>query len=156
MGTSSRLTLALFKPDLTANLEKVQKILNIIQENGFHILRSKTVLWRTKDAEEFYQEHRGKSFFDRVVGFMSSGYIKAYVLEREDAIREWRKLLGPTHPPRARLLMPNSLRATYGSTDTRNAFHGSDNWSNAKREIKFFFPEFDYEEYMKEMPRNPI
>jgi nucleoside-diphosphate kinase len=156
MRITPRLTLALFKPDLTANFQKIDKILKTLQNHNFQILRLKTILWRTKEAANFYEEHRGKFFFERMIGFMTSGYIMACILEKEDAVNEWRKLLGPTHPCRARMLMPNSLRALYGSTDTRNSFHGSDTWENAKREIEFCFPEFNYEEYLQETLRKSI
>jgi nucleoside-diphosphate kinase len=145
----NRLTLAIFKPDLTCNPLKVKKVINLLQENNFQILRSKTLLWNVRQAKEFYEEHKHKFFFERVINFMTSGHITACILSKENAIKEWRQLLGPTHPHRARLNMPNSLRALYGLTDTRNSFHGSDSWINAKREISLFFPDFEYEKQLE-------
>ncbi|KAI9595920.1 nucleoside diphosphate kinase [Syncephalis fuscata] len=65
------------------------------------------------------------------------------VLGGEQAIARWRALIGPTHPIRARVNAPTTLRAIYGLTDTRNSFHGSDSVETAIKEIKFFFPELD-------------
>ena len=70
----------------------------------------------------------------------SSGPILALVLAKENAIAEWRKLLGPTSSKRARQEDPDSLRAKYGKDDTRNGLHGSDSQYSAEREIRFIFP----------------
>ena len=70
----------------------------------------------------------------------SSGPVLALVLARENAIAEWRKLLGPTSSKRARQEEPESLRAKYGKDDTRNGLHGSDSQFSAEREIRFLFP----------------
>lgn len=70
----------------------------------------------------------------------SSGPILALVLAKENAIAEWRKLLGPTSSKRARQEDPESLRAKYGTDDTRNGLHGSDSQYSAEREIRFLFP----------------
>ncbi|KAG0366429.1 nucleoside diphosphate kinase [Gamsiella multidivaricata] len=146
----TQLTLALLKPDLTANSIKVKKVLAHIQQNDFNIVAHKQLLWSKSDAEAFYGEHRGKFFFERLCGYMTSGHFHALVLEKADAIPDWRALIGPTHPPRARIVAPDTLRSLYGMTDTRNSFHGSDAVESAKKEIGFFFPEFSIEKWEEE------
>ncbi|KAL1919488.1 uncharacterized protein VTP21DRAFT_2181 [Calcarisporiella thermophila] len=137
-----QLTLALLKPDLCAWPQGVSRVLTAIHQNGFEIVRERDVLWRQNDAEQFYAAHKGRFFYERLCGYMTSGPFKALILQRENAIAEWRKLIGPTHPVRARLNSPDTLRALYGLTDTRNSFHGSDSEETARHEIMFFFPDF--------------
>ncbi|KAG0252033.1 Nucleoside diphosphate kinase 6 [Mortierella polycephala] len=146
----AQLTLALIKPDLTANRLKANRVLGHIQQNDFTIVERKTLLWSKTDAEAFYGEHRGKFFFERLCGYMTSGHFHALILEKPNAISDWRALIGPTHPPRARIHASDSLRSLYGMTDTRNSFHGSDAVETAKKEIRFFFPEFDFERWEQE------
>ncbi|CAG8589124.1 7826_t:CDS:2 [Ambispora leptoticha] len=149
-----QLTLALLKPDLCANPNTISKIISRItatnQHNNFEIIRQREILWRQQDAEAFYAEHRGRFFFERLCGYMTSGPFMALVLARQDAIKEWRALIGPTHPWRARINAPNTLRSLYGLTDTRNSFHGSDSDETAKREIEFFFPELDVDAWRRQ------
>ncbi|XP_078534047.1 nucleoside diphosphate kinase 6 isoform X2 [Lissotriton helveticus] len=84
----------------------------------------------------------GRFFYQRLVEFMASGPMRAYILAHEDAIKLWRDLMGPTKVFRARYIMPESIRGLYGLTDTRNTTHGSDSFESAKREMAIFFPEF--------------
>uniref|UniRef100_A0A672GP79 Nucleoside diphosphate kinase n=1 Tax=Salarias fasciatus TaxID=181472 RepID=A0A672GP79_SALFA len=89
----------------------------------------------------------------RIHDFLRSGPMRAYILAREDAIRHWRELMGPTKVFRARYTSPDSIRGQFGLTDTRNTTHGSDSPESAQREISFFFPDFSVEEWMqKEEP----
>ncbi|KAG9285680.1 hypothetical protein G9A89_002247 [Geosiphon pyriformis] len=142
-----QLTLALLKPDLCANPIWIPMVLNTITQSKLEIVKRRELLWRRKHAEEFYNEHRGRFFFDRLCGYMTSGSFIALVLAHQNAIKEWRALIGPTHPVRAKIHAPNTLRSIYGLTDTRNSFHGSDSDETAKREIEFFFPDFDIEQW---------
>ncbi|XP_010899796.1 nucleoside diphosphate kinase 6 [Esox lucius] len=144
-----QLTLAVIKPDAVAHPLIVEALQQRILENNFIIVRSKDIVWRRQDSEKFYSEHAGRFFYQRLVEFMSSGPMRAYVLAREDAISSWRDLMGPTKVFRAHYTSPSSLRAQYGLTDTRNTTHGSDSAEAAQREINFFFPEFDAEEWLK-------
>ena len=92
-----QLTLALLKPDITPMVYSVHKIQDLILDHKFLVIRSKVFprLPRAR-VEQFYGEHEGKFFFNRLVTFMSSGSVHAYVLAREDAIQHWRSVMGPT------------------------------------------------------------
>jgi nucleoside-diphosphate kinase len=80
---------------------------------------------------------------------MSSGPISAHILARDDAIAQWRKLMGPTRALQAMYKAPNCLRGIYGLSDTKNSVHGSDSDKSAKREIEFYFPEFSIEDWLE-------
>nr|XP_005496872.2 uncharacterized protein LOC102066627 [Zonotrichia albicollis] len=96
----------------------------------------------------------GRFFYQRLVEFMASGPMWAYILAHENAVPLWRSLMGPTKVFRARHSDPDSIRGAYGLTDTRNTTHGSDSPASASREIAFFFPEFDEQRwYEQEEPR---
>ncbi|XP_068610022.1 nucleoside diphosphate kinase 6 [Brachionichthys hirsutus] len=148
-----QLTLAVIKPDAVAHPVMLEALHQRILEDNFTIVRCKDLVWRRQDSERFYAEHSGRFFYQRLVEFMSSGPMRAYILAREDAVRHWRELMGPTKVFRARFTSPASIRAQFGLTDTRNTTHGSDSVESAQREIRFFFPEFHEEEWMeKEEP----
>ncbi|XP_022624867.1 nucleoside diphosphate kinase 6 [Seriola dumerili] len=148
-----QLTLAVVKPDAVAHPLMLEALHQRILENNFIIVRCKDLAWRRQDSERFYAEHSGRFFYQRLVEFMSSGPMRAYILAREDAIRHWRELMGPTKVFRARYTSPASIRAQFGLTDTRNTTHGSDSVESAQREIGFFFPDFCADEWMeKEEP----
>ncbi|KAM7367972.1 hypothetical protein PAMP_014230 [Pampus punctatissimus] len=148
-----QLTLAVIKPDAVAHPLMLEALHQRILDNNFVIVRCKDLVWRRQDSERFYAEHSGRFFYQRLVEFMSSGPMRAYVLAREDAIQHWRDLMGPTKVFRARYTSPASIRAQFGLTDTRNTTHGSDSVESAQREIHFFFPDFSEEEWMeKEEP----
>jgi len=129
--------------------DKASEIIARVEKAGFRILRRRLVHLSKPEAEEFYREHAGKHFFDRLTGFMSSGPTLALELEKEGAIAEWRALMGPTNATAARAAAEAehplneelwSLRALYGSDGTRNATHGSDSATSAARELEYFFP----------------
>ncbi|KAM9356358.1 nucleoside diphosphate kinase 6 isoform 2-T2 [Pholidichthys leucotaenia] len=148
-----QLTLAVIKPDAVAHPLILEALHQRILDNNFVIVRCRNLVWRRQDSERFYAEHSGRFFYQRLVEFMSSGPMRAYILAREDAIRHWRELMGPTKVFRARYTDPASLRGQFGLTDTRNTTHGSDSPESAKREISFFFPDFYVDEWMdKEEP----
>uniref|UniRef100_A0A3Q3XDD4 Nucleoside diphosphate kinase n=1 Tax=Mola mola TaxID=94237 RepID=A0A3Q3XDD4_MOLML len=148
-----QLTLAVIKPDAVAHPLMLEALHQRILDDNFVIVRCKDLVWKRQDSERFYAEHSGRFFYQRLVEFMSSGPMRAYILAREDAIRHWRELMGPTKVFRARYTSPASLRAQFGLTDTRNTTHGSDSVESAQREISFFFPDFSMEEWLeKEEP----
>lgn len=131
-------TLAIIKPDAT---EREEEIKDIILRSGFTILQRRKVHLTPEQASEFYAEHYGKLFFPSLIAYMSSGPVVAIALSKDKAISHWRQLLGPTNTFKARETNPDSLRAIYGTDDQRNALHGSDSYSSAEREIRFFFPD---------------
>ncbi|KAJ0060845.1 hypothetical protein NL108_001697, partial [Boleophthalmus pectinirostris] len=96
-----------------------------ILENNFIIVRRKDLIWKKENSEMFYAEHSGRFFYQRLVEFMSSGPMRAYVLARDDAIHHWREMMGPTKVFRARHTSPDTIRGQFGLTDTRNTTHGS-------------------------------
>eukprot|EP01091_Cochliopodium_minus_P005968 TRINITY_DN15857_c0_g1_i1.p1 TRINITY_DN15857_c0_g1~~TRINITY_DN15857_c0_g1_i1.p1 ORF type:complete len:141 (-),score=25.83 TRINITY_DN15857_c0_g1_i1:35-457(-) len=136
-----QLTLSLIKQDVYANKDKVLKEI----KDNFKVLAYKEIKMKRIQAEDFYKEHKGKFFYPRLVNFMSRGTTIALILEGEDSISRWRKMMGPTHLATAKMNAPESIRAKYAFSDTRNAVHGSDSQESASREIQFFFPEIKIE-----------
>ncbi|XP_051468710.1 nucleoside diphosphate kinase 6 [Apus apus] len=149
-----QLTLALLKPDAVAHPLVLEAVHETILSNQFLIVRAKELRCGQEESRRFYREHAGRFFYQRLVEFMASGPMWAYILAHEDAVPLWRSLMGPTKVFRARICVPNSIRGAYGLTDTRNTTHGSDSPASASREIAFFFPEFDERRwYRREEPR---
>ncbi|XP_072370754.1 nucleoside diphosphate kinase 6 [Scyliorhinus torazame] len=142
-----QLTLALVKPDAVAHPLILQAIHQKILDNNFIILMHKYLKWGQEESRKFYAEHSGRFFYQRVVEFMTSGPLRAYILAQDDAILRWRQLMGPTRVFRARYSAPESIRGNYGLTDTRNTTHGSDSPESAAKEISFFFPEFKEQQW---------
>ncbi|KAJ7391118.1 Nucleoside diphosphate kinase 6 [Desmophyllum pertusum] len=150
MGRSRlQLTLALLKPDLMMHPVRTKEVKTIIKDNGFLVIQSRVTAINQREAEKFYEEHRERFFFTRLTGYISSGPMTAMVLAKENSIAHWRDLMGPTKTYRARDIAPTSIRALYGISDTRNATHGSDSDESAKKEINFFFPEFNCDNWFE-------
>eukprot|EP00088_Acartia_fossae_P054801 TRINITY_DN6325_c0_g1_i8.p1 TRINITY_DN6325_c0_g1~~TRINITY_DN6325_c0_g1_i8.p1 ORF type:complete len:211 (+),score=11.63 TRINITY_DN6325_c0_g1_i8:39-635(+) len=144
------LTLAILKPDLTQHKQHLNEVRQMIVDNDFLIVRSKIMKLNRSKAEEFYEEHRGKFFYNRLVTYMSSGPIHPLILAKENAIQDWRKLMGPTKVFKTRFSDPETIRGKFGLTDTRNATHGSDSIETADKETKFFYPEFCRQQFFDE------
>ena len=142
-----QLTLAILKPDLVQHPPNLQKVHQMIVDEKFLIVRSKYLSLSRSRAEDFYAEHEGKFFYNRLVTYMSSGQCQPLILARPGAIGHWRQLMGPTKVFSTRFTQPASIRGQFGLTDTRNSGHGSDSEQTAAREIQFFFPEFDVQEW---------
>jgi len=148
-----QLTLAILKPDITRVPFNLAAVRQMIVDRQFVVVRSRFVDLSRADAERFYAEHQGKFFYNRLVTYMSSGTCHAHVLAKADAIADWRRLMGPTKVIRTRHEDPGSIRGSFGLTDTRNTSHGSDSDENARKEIGFFFPDFDPDVFFrKEAP----
>jgi nucleoside-diphosphate kinase len=128
-------TLSIIKPDAVA-AGRTGKILAMIEEAGFRILALRMQRLRREQAEEFYDVHRGKHFYESLVRFMTEGPVVVIALEREDAIARLRDLMGSTDPAKAG---EGTIRKLYGSNIERNAIHGSDAPDTAERELRFFF-----------------
>nr|CAG4644436.1 EOG090X0HUX [Lepidurus arcticus] len=144
------LTMALLKPDITKISYARKEIHELILGHGFYFVRSKEVKLNRKSAEEFYAEHSGRFFFNRLVTFMTSGPVLAHILAHPFAVAQWRAIMGPTRVFQAQFEYPASIRGSLGLTDTRNTSHGSDSLETAQREIKFFFPDFDSSRFFSE------
>ncbi|CAF3389174.1 unnamed protein product [Rotaria socialis] len=129
--------LALIKPDA---VNKADDIEAIILNHGFSILQKRRVTLTAEQCSDFYSEHYGKKFFPSLVAFMTSGPIVAIVLSKENAIQQWRELIGPANSIVAKETHPDSIRALFGSNEQKNAVHGNDSAVSVEREIRFFFP----------------
>ncbi|ORX98144.1 nucleoside-diphosphate kinase [Basidiobolus meristosporus CBS 931.73] len=131
-------TLALVKPDAysAGHLEEIKKR---IEADGFKIVQEKEVKGTKSQMEEFYQEHKGRPFFEGLTTWMSSSPFYAMILEKKEAIKSWRTLMGPTNSEKAREEAPNSIRAVFGTDGSKNATHGSDSLESATREISIIF-----------------
>lgn len=132
-------TLALIKPDAVA-INATGEIIKRIQANGFRIKAMKMTRLSLEIAEDFYDVHKGKSFYDELNSFMISGPIVAMVIEKENAIKAWRDLMGATNYKEA---AEGTIRKDFGSAMEKNAVHGSDAPETAVREISFFFSKME-------------
>lgn len=132
-------TLAILKPDCVRR-RLVGKVLQRLEEEGFHILAMR-MMWLTQEqAEAFYSVHRGKEFFPGLVRFMTSGPCVVVALEKENAVADLRTLIGATDPSEA---APGTLRGDFGGSKTENIIHASDSPENGRWEVAFFFPEHE-------------
>ena len=132
-------TLSIIKPDATTR-NITGKINSMIEDAGLKIVAQKMIQLSPAQAEGFYAEHNGKSFFDNLVKFMSSAPIIVQVLEADDAITRYRKIMGATNPAVAE---EGTIRKTYALSIDKNSVHGSDSPKSAAREISYFFSNID-------------
>ena len=128
-------TLAMIKPD-AVQAKHSGLIINLIELNKFSIVRMEKMNLTKQQAEKFYEIHKDKSFFGELVTYMTSGPVIVMALEKENAVKDWRDLMGDTNPAKA---MPGTMRKMFGTSIGNNATHGSDSSDNAKIELKFFF-----------------
>ena len=112
------------------------KILNMFTEAGFKMISLKYTHLSKEHAAAFYEVHKERSFFPELIDFMSSGPVVAAILEKENAVEDFRKLIGATDPAKAE---QGTVRQLYGSNVQENAVHGSDSDENAEKEGNFFF-----------------
>ena len=132
-------TFAIIKPDAVA-AGRIGEIAAQIHTNGFRILALRMTRISKPQAEGFYAVHRERPFFDSLVKFMTEGPVVVMALEREDAIRKWREVMGATNPASA---AEGTIRKLYGASIERNAVHGSDAQETAATELCFFFSTAD-------------
>lgn len=130
-------TFAIIKPD-AVKAKNSGKIIDRIEQEGFNILGMKKLHMTKQQAETFYAVHKDRPFFAGLTEFMCSGPVVVMALEKENAIKSWRDLMGTTDPAQAE---PNTLRKLYATSKGENATHGSDAPETAQEEIAFFFPE---------------
>ena len=128
-------TFSIIKPDaVKRNL--IGHINQIIERSDLKILASKKIYLTKKQAQIFYYVHKERPFFNSLVEYMTSGPVQVQVLEGEDAVIKYRKIMGATNPDEAE---EGTIRKQYAESIEANSVHGSDSEENAKIEISFFF-----------------
>ena len=130
-------TLAILKPDCVRR-KLAGRTLERIEAAGFTVLAMKIVRLTAETAGGFYAVHRGRPFYDDLVTFMSSGKCIPIALEKENAVADFRTLIGATDPKEA---APGTIRRDLATSKGENIVHGSDSVENAKIEIGYFFSE---------------
>ena len=128
-------TFTMIKPDAVKN-GHIGGILNMIAEGGFKIISLKLTQLTTSDAKAFYEVHAARPFYGELVEFMSSGPIVAAILEKDNAVEDFRTLIGATNPADA---AEGTIRKAYATSIGENAVHGSDSDENAAIEGAFHF-----------------
>lgn len=132
-------TFGIIKPDAVER-GLAGKILALIEENGFKVRAMRMARMTQPEAEGFYAVHKERPFFGELVEFMVSGPVVLLCLERENAVAEWRKLMGATNPANAE---PGTIRKLFAESTGRNCVHGSDADTTAQTELAYFFRAFD-------------
>jgi len=129
----------MIKPDATG-AGNTGAIIKMIEEAGFRIVAMKKTRLSAELAGEFYAIHRERPFYGELCTYMSSGAIVPMILEKENAVEDFRKLIGATDPKKA---APGTIRALFAKSIDANAIHGSDSDANAEIESDFFFSRFE-------------
>ncbi len=130
-------TLAILKPDcVRKNLQG--EVLSRIQKAGFKVLGLKQLRLTTRSAGAFYAVHRGRPFYEGLVEFMSGGPCVPIALEKENAVADFRTLIGATDPKEA---SPGTIRRLFADNKGENIVHGSDSPENGRLEVAFYFSE---------------
>ena len=128
-------TLCIIKPDaVSKNIQG--NIIQRILDAGFNIIGMKMTHLSTNQAKEFYEVHKERAFYSDLVEFMTSGPCIPIALQKENAVADYRKLIGATNPAEAK---DGTIRKLYAESKSYNAVHGSDSVGNSKIEISFFF-----------------
>ena len=129
------ITFTMIKPEAVA-ANNIGGILSMIEASGFRILAMKKVQLSKERAGEFYDVHKERPFYNELVDYMSSGPIIAAILEKDNAVNDFRKLIGSTNPSEAE---EGTIRKKYATSLAENAIHGSDSDENAIIEADFHF-----------------
>lgn len=132
-------TFTMIKPDATG-AGNTGAITKMIEEAGFRIVAMKKTHLSKELAGKFYAVHKERSFYGELCAYMSSGPIVPMILEKENAVEDFRKLIGATDPSKA---APGTIRAMFAKSIDANAIHGSDSDANAEIEGSFFFSQFE-------------
>src|SRR3954465_6520289 len=135
----NNITFGIIKPD-AVRAGNHGKIIDRILQTGFNIRGMKLVHQTKKQAEGFYAVHAGKGFYEELTEFMSSGPCVVMALEKENAVKAWRDLMGATNPAEA---ADGTLRKEFAASIGENAVHGSDSDENAAIEISYFFSKLE-------------
>ncbi len=136
---SGNRTFTMIKPDATG-AGNTGAITKMIEEAGFRIVAMKKTKLSPEMAGKFYEIHKERSFYGELCAYMSSGSIVPMILEKENAVEDFRKLIGATDPKKAAL---GTVRALFAKSIDANAIHGSDSDENAAIEGNFFFSQFE-------------
>ena len=128
-------TFSIIKPDAVAS-GKAGKILSLLEENGFRIVALRMLKLSQGQAEGFYAVHKERPFYAGLVKFMTEGPVIVMALEREDAAKKLREVMGATNPANA---AEGTVRKLFAESIERNAIHGSDAPETAAQELGFFF-----------------
>tara|TARA_B100000965_G_scaffold123387_1_gene102090 strand:- start:2008 stop:2415 length:408 start_codon:yes stop_codon:yes gene_type:complete len=128
-------TLSIIKPDAISK-GFAEQICERLEDAGLKIISKKSLHLSEEEAEGFYIEHKGKPFFPDLITFMTSGPIQVQILEGDNAISNYREVMGNTNPKEA---APGTIRADFADSIDANAVHGSDSETSAEREISYFF-----------------
>ena len=131
----SNLTFTMVKPEAVES-GNAGAILNKIEKAGFRIVALKKVLLTKERAGEFYEVHKERPFYGELVDYMSSGPVIAALLEKDNAVLDFRELIGATDPSEA---VEGTIRAEFAESKAKNAVHGSDSDDNANLEADFHF-----------------
>ena len=129
------ITFAIIKPDAIKN-NHTGLIYDRILKAGFKVIGAKLKKISKDEANAFYAIHAEKPFYNELTNFMSSGYSMVLALEKENAVEDWRKIIGATNPENAD---EGTIRKDFATSLSENAVHGSDSNENAQKEINFFF-----------------
>lgn len=132
-------TLAILKPDCVRK-QLVGEVIRRIQEAGFDVRALRMIKLSKQQAEGFYDVHRGRPFFDELTDFMSSGPCVPMVLEKQNAVQDFRTLIGATDPEEAE---EGSIRKAFADNKGQNIVHGSDSVENGQLESNYFFAEHE-------------
>jgi len=132
---AGNITFAMIKPYAVED-NHIGPILSMIGDAGFRIVAIKMTILTQQQAERFYSVHQSKPFFDDLVQFITSGPVIAMILEKENAVENFRELIGNTDPAKAK---EGTIRKKYARSLQSNAIHGSDSDENAVIESDFFF-----------------
>ena len=146
----SRLTFTMIKPE-AVEAGNSGSILSKIEKAGFRIVSMKKTLLSKEKAGQFYAVHKERPFYNDLVEYMSSGPIIAAILEKDNAVLDFRSLIGSTDPSEA---AEGTIRAEFAESKAKNAVHGSDSDENAKIEIKYFFSEDEIVGWLKKRKNN--
>ena len=128
-------TLSIIKPDGVSK-DLIGPVISRLEEEGLKIVAMKMIRMTKDEAKGFYKVHEGKPFYESVTDFMSSGPCVVMVLEAEDGIRRYRKLMGATNYKEAE---EGTIRRDFATDIEKNVVHGSDSRENAEYEINYFF-----------------
>ena len=132
-------TLSILKPD-TVEKNKIGEVIALIEKAGLRVIAAKLLRLSRPQAEGFYAVHKERPFFGELVEFMIRGPVMVMVLEGENAIASYRKVMGATNPANAEA---GTIRKLYAQDVGENAVHGSDAADTAKQEISYFFPGYE-------------